>query len=33
MQEDSDLSYNRARVQHRVEALKECLLLLTGLMG
>jgi hypothetical protein len=33
MREDSDLSYNRVRVQNRVEALKECLLLLPGLMG
>jgi hypothetical protein len=33
MQEDSNLSYNRARVQHRVDALKECLQLLTGIMG
>ncbi|KAG0619429.1 hypothetical protein M758_4G139100 [Ceratodon purpureus] len=33
MQEDSNLSFNRARVQHRVDALKECLLLLNDLMG
>lgn len=33
MDEDFNLSYNRVCVQHRVDALKECLLLLTSLMG
>jgi hypothetical protein len=33
MREDSHLSYNRARIQHRVDALRECLQLLRGIMG
>lgn len=33
MQEDSDAASNRARLQHRIDTLKDCRQLLSGLMG